>query len=295
MRVQANGIEIELDDQGPPDGEPLLLIMGLAMQLIAWPDEFVRELVARGFRVIRFDNRDAGLSSQLDRLGVPNLPWAAMRYALHLPVHAPYGLADMAADTVGLLDALGLGAVHVCGASMGGMIAQHLAAEHPERVKSLTLMMTTTGARRLPRPSARVRRVLLSRPTRHDEGVILAHLTRLWNLICSPAYPPKPEHLRERLTQSVRRAWRPAGAARQILAIVADGDRSELVRGIRTPVRVIHGLADPLVPVAHGQDLAARIAGATADFIPGMGHDLPLQLLARFAEGIAENAKRAAV
>jgi len=294
MRVQANGIEIEVDDQGPADGEPMLLIMGLAMQLIAWPDEFVRELVARGFRVIRFDNRDAGLSSQLDALGVPNLAWAGVRYAMHLPVHAPYGLADMAADALGVLDALGLEAAHVCGASMGGMIAQHLAASHPERVKSLTLMMTTTGARRLPQPSLHVRRVLLSRPTGRDEAVILAHLTRLWNLITSPAYPPTPEHLCQRLTASVRRARRPAGAARQILAIVADGDRSELVRRIRAPVRVIHGLADPLVPVAHGHDLAARIPGAAADFIPGMGHDLPLQLLARLADGVAENAQRAA-
>ncbi len=293
MRIPSNGIEIELDDQGPPGGEPLLLIMGLGMQLVAWPDELVQQLVSRGFRVLRIDNRDAGLSSQFDHLGVPNLAWAAMRHALRLPVNAPYRIADMAADTLGVLDALGIAKVHVCGASMGGMIAQHLAAQHPERVKSLTLIMTTTGARRLPQASAQVRLALLSRPAGRDEAAIVAHLTRIVTLIGSPAYPAAPERLRERLQLSVRRAWRPAGTARQLAAIVADGDRSALVQSIRVPTRVIHGDADPLVPVASGHDLAARIPSAVADIVPGMGHDLPQQLLPRIAEGIAANAARA--
>ena len=295
MRIPSNGIEIEVDDQGPAGGEPLLLIMGLGMQLVAWPDELVQQLVSRGFRVLRIDNRDAGLSSQFDHLGVPNLAWAALRHAMHLPVSAPYGIADMAADTLGVLDALGIAKVHVCGASMGGMIAQHLAARHPERVKSLTLIMTTTGARRLPQARAHVRRALLSRPMGRDEAAIVAHLERIVALIGSPAYPAAPERLRERLQLSVRRAWRPAGTARQLVAIAADGDRSELVQGIRVPTRVIHGDADPLVPVESGRDLAARIPGAVADIVPGMGHDLPLQLLPHFAQGIALNAERAAV
>jgi len=292
MRVQANGLEIEVDDQGPPGGEPVLLIMGLGMQLIAWPDELVQMLVSRGFRVLRIDNRDAGLSTQFDHLGTPSIVGATMRYLMHLPVPAPYRVADMAADAVGVLDALGLPAAHVCGASMGGMIAQHLAASHPGRVKSLTLMMTTTGSRRLPQARPHVRRALLARPASADEEAIVAHLMRLYGVIGSPGFPPEPERLRERLQRSVRRAYRPNGVVRQLVAIAADGDRSALVERITAPTRIIHGRADGLVPVACGEDLARRIRGAEVDFIDGMGHDLPQQLLPRFAEGIARNAAR---
>ena len=274
MRVSANGIGLEVDDQGPPSGEPVVLVMGLGMQLTGWPDELVADLVARGHRVIRFDNRDAGLSDGFDHLGVPNLAFAGLRYALHLGVQAPYRIADMAADTVGVLDALGLGRVHLCGASMGGMIAQHVAAKHAQRVKSLTLLMTTSGSRRLPQPGLEVRRALMSRPDGRDPDAVVAHLTRLLRLIGSPAYPPEPERLRRRLQDTVQRAWRPAGTARQITAVVADGDRTPLLGAIHAPTRVIHGDADPLIPVA-------------------AGHDLPLELLPRFAAGIAENAARA--
>lgn len=293
MRIDARGTAIEVDDQGPPSGEPLLLVMGLGMQLIGWPDELVQLLVARGFRVIRFDNRDAGLSQGFDALGVPALPWIGIRFALHLKVHAPYSLADMANDTLGVLDALGLERAHVCGASMGGMIAQHLAATSPGRVKSLTLMMTTSGARHLPQPGLRVRQALLSRPDGGDPAVVAAHLQHVLKLIGSPAYPPDPERLRQRLEQTVRRAWRPAGTARQIAAIIADGDRSPMLGRIGAPTRVIHGHADPLVPVAAAYDLASKIRGAVPEIVSGMGHDLPLQLLPRFADGIAENAARA--
>ncbi len=293
MRVSANGIGLEVDDQGPPSGEPVVLVMGLGMQLTGWPDELVADLVARGHRVIRFDNRDAGLSDGFDHLGVPNLAFAGLRYALHLGVQAPYRIADMAADTVGVLDALGLGRVHLCGASMGGMIAQHVAAKHAQRVKSLTLLMTTSGSRRLPQPGLEVRRALMSRPDGRDPDAVVAHLTRLLRLIGSPAYPPEPERLRRRLQDTVQRAWRPAGTARQITAVVADGDRTPLLGAIHAPTRVIHGDADPLIPVAAGHDLVRRIAGAVGDFVPGMGHDLPLELLPRFAAGIAENAARA--
>ena len=293
MRVSANGLGIEIDDQGRPDGEPLLLIMGLGMQLIGWPDEMVQLLVSRGFRVVRMDNRDTGLSQGFDHLGVPRMMPVMLRHALHLPVPAPYGITDMAADALGVLDALGIARAHVCGASMGGMIAQHLAARHPGRVKSLTLMMTTSGARRLPQPKLKVRRALLSRPDGSDPAAVVAHLQRLLTLIGSPAYPADPERLRERLQATVQRAWRPAGTARQIVAVVADGDRSPLLPLIQAPTRVIHGEADPLVRPEAGHDLVARMPGAVPDFIPGMGHDLPLQLLPRFAEGIAENAHRA--
>jgi len=293
MRIQANGIGIEIDDQGPAGGEPLLLIMGLGMQLVAWPEELVQALVSRGFRVLRMDNRDAGLSQGFDHLGVPGMGRVMLRYALHLPVPTAYAIADMAADALGVLDALGLPRAHVCGASMGGMIAQHLASAHPDRVRSLTLMMTTSGARRLPKPALNVRRALIARPDGRDAAAVVAHLERLMRLIGSPAYPAEPDKLRARLQASVQRAWRPAGTARQLVAVIADGDRTLLLPRIQAPTRVIHGEADPLVPVAAGRDLVAKIGGATADFVPGMGHDLPPQLLPRFAAAIADNAGRA--
>jgi pimeloyl-ACP methyl ester carboxylesterase len=294
MQIVANGLGIEVDDQGPANGEPLLLIMGLGMQLIAWPQDLVQLLIARGFRVIRFDNRDAGLSAGFDHLGKPQVAAAGLRYALHLPVPAPYTLADMALDAIGVLDALGIRRAHICGASLGGMVAQHLAAEHPERVQSLTLIMTTSGARRLPQPSMRVRGALLARPRGRDTEAIVDHLVGLLGVIGSPAFPPEPAALRSRLQTLVRRAWRPAGTTRQLLAVMADGDRTPLLARIQAPTCVVHGEADPLVPVAAGRDLAARIAGAQADFIPGMGHDLPLAILPRLADDIAQVARRSA-
>jgi pimeloyl-ACP methyl ester carboxylesterase len=292
VRVVANGIGIEVDDQGPANAEPLLLIMGLGMQLIGWPDELVQALVSRGFRVIRIDNRDVGLSQGFDHLGVPNLALAALRHRLRLPVRSPYTIADMAADAAGVLEALGIEAAHVCGASMGGMIAQHLAASHPRRVKSLALMMTTSGNRALPQARWEVQRALLSRPDGRDTQAVVRHLERVMGLIGSPAFPPEPARLQRRLAQSVQRAWRPAGTARQLLAVAADGDRRALLPRISTRTTVIHGEADRLVPVAAGRELHGLIAGSTADFIPGMGHDLPLQLLPRYADVIAANARR---
>jgi pimeloyl-ACP methyl ester carboxylesterase len=292
MRIVANGIGIEIDDQGLPGGQPLLLIMGLGMQLTGWPEELVQMLVGRGFRVIRMDNRDIGLSQHFDGLGVPNLALGAVRHTLGLAVAAPYRLAEMAQDAVGVLDALGIAQAHVCGASMGGMIAQHLAAQHPQRVKSLTLMMTTSGARHLPQPGWRVRGALLSRPASAEPDAVAQHLEGVLKVIGSPGYPPDAQQQRQRLLAMVRRSWHPAGTARQLLAVVADGDRSALLPRITAPTRIIHGLADPLVRVEAGRELAQRIAGAQADFIPGMGHDLPVVLLPRFAEGIAQNAAR---
>lgn len=292
MQVVANGLRIEVDVQGPADGDPLLLIMGLGMQLTGWPEELVQMLVERGFRVVRHDNRDVGLSQGFDEHGVPNPMVAALRQRLRLRVAAPYRVADMAADALGVLDALGIERAHVCGASMGGMIAQHLAAKHPRRVKSLTLIMTTSGARHLLQPKPAVVRALLSRPKRADLGVYTAHMSKVLRIIGSPGFPPDPQRMQQRLKASFERAYRPAGTARQLVAVVADGDRSPLLHRIVAPTRVIHGEADPLVPVPAAHDLVAKVPGAVADIVPGMGHDLPLALLPRIAEGIVANAAR---
>jgi pimeloyl-ACP methyl ester carboxylesterase len=292
MLISARGVGIEVDDQGPASADPLLLIMGLGMQLVAWPQELVQLLITRGFRVLRMDNRDVGLSQGFDHLGVPSLAWSALRYNLRLPLRPPYTLADMAEDALAVLDALDVRQAHVCGASMGGMIAQHLAARHPERIRSLTLLMSTSGARHLPQPAWRVQRLLMQRPRSQSASDVVAHLEEVLAAIGSPAFPTEPAVLRDRLARMVARSWRPAGTARQLVAVAADGDRSPLLQRIVAPTRVIHGEDDALVPVAAGRDLVARISGAQADFKPGMGHDLPLQLLPHIADGIAINARR---
>ena len=279
---------------GRPTDPALLLVMGVGGQLIDWPDAVLTRLCQQGLRVIRFDNRDVGLSAWPQGAPEANLALGVLRYKLGLPVTAPYHLRDMAGDALQLMSSLRIERFHLLGASMGGMIAQHLAARHADRVKSLTLMMTTSGARHLPQPSLRIRRALLSRPRSSDPDVVAAHLQGVLTLIGSPAYPPDPGLMRNRLAATIRRAWHPAGTARQIMSVVADGDRSALLPRITAPTRVIHGAADPLVLVEAGHDLAAHISGAVADIVPGMGHDLPQQLLPRFAEGIADNARRAA-
>jgi pimeloyl-ACP methyl ester carboxylesterase len=294
MQLSANGIALEVEDHGPTGGEPLLLIMGLGMQLVAWHDDFVASLVAQGFRVIRFDNRDIGLSQHFDHLGVPNVPVAAMKLAVGMSVTSPYSLVDMAADTAAVLDALGIASAHVCGASMGGMIAQQLAVRHPQRVRSLTLMMTTTGARRLPGPSLRVRGALLGRPADSSSiESIIDHYVHVYKLIGSPGYPPDEAWLRQRLNISVRRSYHPQGVARQLMAIIADGDRSALLHRIAVPTQVMHGRDDPLVPVAAAHDLAAKIPGARLEVIEGWGHDLPPALWPRLVRGIEHAAGRA--
>ena len=294
MKVSANGLQIEVDDQGPRDAPVVLLVMGLGMQLTGWPEELVALLVAQGFRVVRFDNRDAGLSDGFDHAGVPSIPLNALRHALRLPVRSPYALEDMAADAIGVLDALGIARAHVVGASLGGMISPHLAAQWPERVASLTLIMTTSGSRRLPGPTLHARRALMAQPANRELETLVAHSIRVFTAIGSPGeYRPAPADLRARVLAHITRAQRPQGSARQLLAIAADGDRTPLLARIQAPTQVIHGELDPLVPVANGRELVKRIPGAQGDFIEGMGHDLPQALLGRIAQGIVRNAQRA--
>lgn len=287
MQIAANGLSFEVDDQGPANAEPLLMIMGLGMQLTAWPDGLVAQLLAAGFRVIRFDNRDAGLSQQLDHLGQPNIGIAALQHLLHLPVRSPYSLADMARDALGVLDALGLPRAHICGASMGGMIAQQLALLAPERVKSLSLMMTSSGSRAVPGPSLRVRAALLKRPADpSDLAAMAARTYALFRLIGSPAYPTPEAELRQHIAASLRRSNRPKGVLRQLAAIAADSRRAEQLGRIRAPTVILHGDADPMLPPAAAHDLARRIAGARLDIIAGMGHDLPEPLWPSFVGAI---------
>ncbi len=292
--VAANGIRIEYESHGDPARPVILLIMGLGMQLVAWPEELVGALAGRGFRVVRFDNRDAGLSTQFDHLPAGPLATAFMRSMFGWPVTAPYKLDDMAADTIGLLDALGIARAHVVGASMGGMIAQLIAIRHPERVQSLTSMMSSSGARSLPQPKYDAFFALIRRPKR-GAGLddLVQHYVNLFNVIGSPAYPTPLPLLQERLRSSLARANRPLGTLRQMLAILASGSRSHLLPRIIAPTLVIHGDADPLVPVAHGEDTAAKIPGATLKVIHGMGHDLPPALLPELSELIATHCTAA--
>ncbi len=282
--AQANGLKLAYETFGNPQHPPLLLIMGLGAQMILWPEDLCERLAAGGYHVIRFDNRDIGLSDKLDHLGRPRLLRAGLAHTLRLPLRAPYQLADMAQDTVGLLDALGIDRAHVVGLSMGGMIAQLLAAQHPSRVRTLTLMMTSSGNRRLPGPSMKLQLRLVSRPQGADRESLIQHAMQTWNLIGSPAYPPDQAELRVRMERHHDRSYHPRGIARQTLAIMASPSRVPLLGRIEAPTLVIHGDADPLVPVAAGRELAQRIAGAQLEVVPGMGHDLPAPLLPRFGE-----------
>jgi len=280
MKIRANGIDIEVEDSAQADASfaskpAVLLIMGLGMQLIAWPPEMVRALEEAGYRVVRFDNRDVGLSSHLDALGKPNLLWASVKYKLGLVPVAPYTLNDMAADAVGVMDALAIQEAHVVGVSMGGMIAQRVALAVPARTLSLTSIMSTSGARNLPPPAPKVLRMMLSRPTGTSTAAVVEHMVRLFKAIGSPAYPTPEADMRVRVTAGVQRALHPVGTLRQMLAVVADITRAALLHRIAAPTLVIHGKADPLVPLACGEDTARRIPGARLVVIDGMGHDLP--------------------
>ena len=283
MKIRANGIDIEVEDTGPGQGPgPLgeerpavLLIMGLGMQLVAWPLQLVQALVDAGYRVIRHDNRDVGLSQHLEALGQPNLLWAGLKYKLGLTPRAPYSLGDMAADSFGVLDALGIAKAHVVGVSMGGMIAQRMALAAPERVLSLTSVMSTSGAKGLPQASPKVIRVLLSRPAVNSHQAVVDHYVKLFTVIGSPAFAvPEPE-MRERILMGVERGYYPVGTLRQMLAIMADITRAGQLAQVRVPTLIVHGKADPLMPYAHGEDTARRITGAKLIGIEGMGHDLP--------------------
>lgn len=279
--AHANGITIAYETSGNPLDPPVLLIMGLGMQLIAWPQDLVDGLVEQGYYVIRFDNRDIGLSSKLGQHKKPNLMWAYLKSLAGLKPSAAYTLNDMADDALGLLDALGVPRAHVVGASMGGMIAQIFAARHANRTLSLTSIMSSSGRRGLPGPTAAARGAMMRQADPDDRQAVIDRALGVYRVIGSPSYPTPERTLRANIERAIERGANPDGVARQMIAILASGDRTPLLRRIRCPSLVIHGAADALVPVACGVDTAQAIPGARLHVIEGMGHDLPQQLTER--------------
>jgi pimeloyl-ACP methyl ester carboxylesterase len=296
--VAANGLTLDVEEFGDPAAPPVLLIMGLAMPAAAWPDEFIDRLLQHGLRVIRFDNRDAGGSARVRGGRRQNVQVAVARALMRLPVHSTYTLEDMADDAAGVLDALGIERAHVVGASMGGMIAQVLAARRPARVASLTSIMSSSGnpSPRVALGSSRALRVLLRRPGRLDNvESITEHLMHVFGVIGSPGFRPEPHAMRVHIAKVASRGYDPAGAERQLLAILASGDRRPLLERITAPTLVIHGADDPLVPVAAGIDTAKHIHGAQLKIIPGMGHDFAPSLQPMIADSIAAHIRRAPI
>ncbi len=278
--VTANNIQIAYEDHGNPDDPVALLIMGLGGQLTMWSDELVQDLVAGGYRVITFDNRDIGLSHHHTGETSPGILRQILLRRLGIRLKTPYALIDMAHDTIGLMDALKLESAHLVGISMGGMIAQHVAALAPNRVTSLTAIMTTTGNPKLPRPSGDVMKAMVRRgpqPTSRDEIIDLSVAT--FEVIGTPGENQNTNGMRDRITRSYDRSYNPAGLARQMSAIVASGDFRKHTRSIKAPTLVLHGSVDPLVPIEGGRDVAKLVRGARMEVLEGMGHDVPPRFL----------------
>ncbi|PKN35932.1 MAG: alpha/beta hydrolase [Deltaproteobacteria bacterium HGW-Deltaproteobacteria-19] len=287
--VAANGIQIEYETFGDRSFPALLLIAGCGAQMIFWEVEFCESLAKNGFFVIRFDNRDSGLSTKFDEAGIPDM-MAAVKAAMEgRTVESAYSLDDMADDAIGLLDALGIGKAHVCGASMGGMIAQVISYRHPDRVRSLTSIMSTTGNPGLPqgKPEA-IAAVVAPAPVEREAYV--EHNVNVWRRIWSPGFPFEEERARTFLEKSYDRSCYPQGMARQNTAVIAGGDRRPSLSSVKVPTLVIHGADDPLIPVEGGKDTARVIPGARLLIVNGMGHDMPKGVWAEIAEAISQHS-----
>lgn len=271
FKVELGAVRLAYQSIGRASDPALLMVMGLGGQLIHWPDEVVARLCEQGFRVIRFDNRDAGLSTWVQAAPPANLVYEALRYRVGLSVSAPYRLRDMAGDALGLMDALGVRRFHVLGASMGGMIAQHLAELAPERVQSLTLIMTSSGAQGLPAPSPALLALLAEREAPSREQA-LEQQADLLAALGSPLVSDDRQALLQQAEIAYDRAFKPEGVERQLLAILAEPSRVELLNRLRVPTLVVHGTADPLLPAMHGVHVAAHIQGSELKLIPGLAH-----------------------
>jgi pimeloyl-ACP methyl ester carboxylesterase len=287
--AKANGIELCYDTFGDPAAPPLVLIMGLAAQMIGWDDEFCAQLAGRGYHVVRFDNRDIGLSTHFAYAGVPQVQAAFMAALQGKPVQAPYLLSDMAEDVVGLLDALAIESAHVVGASMGGAIGQTLAIRHPERVLTFTSIMATSGAPGLPPPTPEAL-AMLFKPAPKDQAAYFEGYVQTWNLLRAGSFPLDEARDLTRAGQNFARGLSPAGVARQLIAVLASGSRKEALAGVRVPTLVIHGDVDPLVPLACGVDVAESVPGAKLLVIKGMGHALPISMWPQIIDAIAAHA-----
>ena len=290
-KVKANRIEIEYETAGNKSDPALLLVMGLGAQLTIWPDSLFQGLAQRGFYVIRFDNRDTGLSTGFDSWGVPNIPAALQKIMKGEKVDSPYLLKDMAADAVGLLDALGIKRAHMVGASMGGMIVQLIAGLHPERTASMVSIYSTRGRPGLPQGKPEALAMLSAQPEGPAREQLVAHGMKLRRTIGSPSYPTPNAELRAFVEKNVDRRWWPEGAARQYLSVIASGDRVELLKRIKAPTLVLHGEDDPLLPVECGRDVARLVPGAEIETWPGWGHDFPKALIPKLIERITQFCK----
>ena len=290
-RVPSNGIELEVEVHG--EGPPVVLVMGIGAQMILWPEGLVDALVAHGLQVIRFDNRDIGRSTWLDHLGVPSIAGMTTRAMMGMKVSAPYTLWDMALDTVGLLDGLGLHRAHVVGASMGGMIAQCMAIRHADRVQSLTSIMSTTGSRRHFRPQPRAMAALLgTRPTTRDEAQ--ETFLRFTRAMAGTGFPVDEDAVRALAGRTWDRGNHPEGFMRQWAAILASGSRRRLLEQVALPTLVIHGSDDPLLIPEGGRATARAVPGARLEIIEGMGHSLPEGVWQRVADSVARHIHAAA-
>jgi pimeloyl-ACP methyl ester carboxylesterase len=288
--VRANGIELCYQTFGRDDAEPLVLIMGLGAQMIMWDDEFCEQLAGRDFRVIRFDNRDVGKSTKFaGSKTLTPLELIRLRF-LKIPVAAPYRLSDMANDVIGLLDALGIEAAHIVGLSRGGMIAQELAIGYPQRVRTLTSIMSTTGDPRLPQPTREAAAVLMAPPPK-TRAEYIKRFEQTWKVLRVGSFPQDEAKDRERAERNYARGLNPEGVGRQLRAVLASGNRRQRLRSVRLPSLVIHGSVDPLVRPAAGRDTAASIPGAKLLMIDGMGHALPIPMWRTVIDAIAQHAK----
>jgi pimeloyl-ACP methyl ester carboxylesterase len=280
-----NGIQICYDTFGDPSAPPLLLVMGLGAQMISWDEPFCAALAARDYWVVRFDNRDIGLSTRFNDAGVPDIVAMMQRQA----VQAPYTLRDMADDAVGLLDALEIDSAHVVGISMGGMIVQTMSIHHAQRVRTLTSIMSTTGNPQLPVAKPEVISLLI-RPAPEDRDGYIASHVETWKVLGSPGFPFDEDLARERAGRAFDRGLCPEGTMRQLAAILASRSRRRALESVAVPTLVIHGDADILVPVEGGIDTAEAVPGAKLMIIEGMGHDIPVPVASRVIEAIAQHA-----
>jgi pimeloyl-ACP methyl ester carboxylesterase len=290
--VRVNGLDFEYDTFGDKSAPPMLLIMGLGTQMIRWEKAFCEQLAAKGYYVIRFDNRDVGLSSKLRGVPEPSLIRAFINWRVgHRVPSPPYQLAHMAADSVGVMTALGVPKAHIVGASMGGMIAQHVAIHYPEHVLSLTSIMSTTGARDLPPPQQKAIAALMERPENDSPEAQIAQAIKTGRALEGPGYPKADEELREEAKAAYERCFYPAGTRRQLVAIASAPDRTRLLRRLKIPALVIHGKSDPLIPVEAGIATAKAIPGAKLLLLDGVGHELPEQVWPPVIQAMAQNAQ----